>query len=37
MVVQGDNSDEIYDWVADVGNVPEDNIELIEDKKKKGG
>ncbi|CAF9908480.1 MAG: Translation machinery-associated protein 22 [Heterodermia speciosa] len=37
VVVQGDNSDEIYDWVADVGNVPEDNIELIEDKKKKGG
>lgn len=35
IVVQGDNSDDIFDWVVDVGNVPEDNVECIEDKKKK--
>jgi len=39
ITVQGDVSDEIFDWLVDVyGNeVPEDNIELVEDKKKKGG
>lgn len=37
VVVQGDNSDEILDWVIDVGGVPEGNVECIEDKKKKGG
>ncbi|KAL9613873.1 MAG: hypothetical protein Q9167_001610 [Letrouitia subvulpina] len=36
VVVQGDNSDEIFDWVVDVAGVPEDNVECIEDKKKKG-
>ena len=35
IVVQGDNSDDIFDWVVDVGGVPEDNVECIEDKKKK--
>ncbi|KAI4183399.1 MAG: hypothetical protein LQ346_006342 [Caloplaca aetnensis] len=36
VVVQGDNSDEIFDWVVDVAGVPEANVECIEDKKKKG-
>lgn len=35
VVVQGDNSDEIFDWVVDVAGVPEDNVDCIEDKKKK--
>ena len=35
IVVQGDNSDDIFEWVVDVGGVPEDNVECIEDKKKK--
>ena len=33
--MQGDNSDEIFDLVVDTMGVPEDNVELIEDKKKK--
>lgn len=37
IVVQGDNSDEIFDWVIDVAGVPEANVECVEDKKKKGG
>lgn len=37
VVVQGDNSDEIFDWVIDVAGVPEGNVECVEDKKKKGG
>ena len=37
VVVQGDNSDEIWEWVVEVGGVPETNVECIEDKKKKGG
>ncbi len=37
VVVQGDNSDEIFEWVVDVGGVPEGNVECVEDKKKKGG
>ena len=37
VVVQGDNSDDIFDWVTEVGNVPEDNVDMIEDKKKKVG
>ncbi|KAI4090183.1 MAG: hypothetical protein LQ339_008410 [Xanthoria mediterranea] len=36
VVVQGDNSDEIFDWVVDVAGVPEANVDCIEDKKKKG-
>ncbi|KAL8701698.1 MAG: hypothetical protein Q9201_004761 [Fulgogasparrea decipioides] len=35
VVVQGDNSDEIFDWVVDVAGVPETNVDCIEDKKKK--
>ena len=36
IVVQGDLSDEIYDWVVEnYPDVPEDNIECIQDKKKK--
>ncbi len=34
-MVQGDNSDDIFDWVVDVGGVPDENVECIEDKKKK--
>ena len=37
IVVQGDNSDEIFDWIVDVGKVPEDNVDIVEDKKKKSG
>jgi len=39
ITVQGDVSYEILDWLLDVyGNeIPEDNIDLVEDKKKKGG
>lgn len=37
VVVQGDNSDEIFEWVTGVGGVPEGNVELVEDRKKKGG
>jgi density-regulated protein len=38
IVVQGDVSDEIEEFLMDnYKQIPEDNIELIEDKKKKGG
>jgi density-regulated protein DRP1 len=38
ITVQGDVSDDIFDWLTENhGSIPEDNIELIEDKKKKGG
>ena len=37
IVVQGDNSDDIFDIVVDTLGVPEDNVECIEDKKKKSG
>ncbi|MCJ1355852.1 MAG: Translation machinery-associated protein 22 [Icmadophila ericetorum] len=38
IVVQGDLSDEIFDYVVEEyeGVVPEDNVECVEDKKKKG-
>ena len=36
VVVQGDNSDDILEWVVDEG-VPEKNVELVEVKGKKGG
>lgn len=38
ITVQGDVSDEIFDWLTETygSTVPEDNIELVEDKKKKG-
>ncbi|KAH8689204.1 putative RNA binding protein Tma22 [Talaromyces proteolyticus] len=37
ITVQGDVSDDLFDWLVDVHGkeVPEDNIEMIEDKKKK--
>ena len=40
IVVQGDLSDEIYEMIVDdqkFGDIPEDNVECIEDKKKKTG
>lgn len=37
IVVQGDLSDEIYDWITETyGDIPEENVDCIEDKKKKG-
>jgi density-regulated protein len=38
IVVQGDVSEEIEEFLVEnyEGKVPEDNIELVEDKKKKG-
>lgn len=38
IVVQGDVSEEIEEFLLDKykGVIPEDNIELVEDKKKKG-
>jgi density-regulated protein DRP1 len=38
ITVQGDVSEDIKDWLLEVygGEIPEANIELIEDKKKKG-
>lgn len=37
ITVQGDVSDDLFDWLVEVHGkeVPEDNIELVEDKKKK--
>ncbi|KAI9676509.1 MAG: Translation machinery-associated protein 22 [Caeruleum heppii] len=36
IVVQGDLSDEIYDWVVETyKDIPEENVDCIEDKKKK--
>ena len=39
IVVQGDLSDEIYEWVVEgYEGIPEENVECVEDKKKgKGG
>lgn len=37
VTVQGDVAYDIEEWCIDVGNVPEDNVEVVEDKKKKGG
>ncbi len=38
VVVQGDLSGEIEEWVCSEagGGVPEENVELVEDRKKKG-
>lgn len=37
ITVQGDVSDDIYDWLTEkYPEIPEDNIDCIEDKKKKG-
>lgn len=36
ITIQGDLSDDVFDWLCDAHpEVPEDNIELVEDKKKK--
>lgn len=36
ITVQGDLSDDIFDWIVEMyPDVPEDNVECIEDKKKK--
>lgn len=36
IVVQGDLSDEIYDWITETyEDIPEENVDCIEDKKKK--
>ncbi|KAI9824217.1 MAG: Translation machinery-associated protein 22 [Thelocarpon impressellum] len=36
IVVQGDLSDEIYDWITETyAEIPEENVDCIEDKKKK--
>lgn len=37
ITVQGDVSDDLFEWLIDVhgDKVPEDNVELVEDKKKK--
>lgn len=38
ITIQGDVSDDIYDWLVDnYKQIPEDNIEMVEDKKKKSG
>jgi density-regulated protein len=37
IVVQGDLSDEIYEYLVDEGEIPDDNVELVEDKKKRPG
>lgn len=38
ITVQGDVSDDLYDWLCENHEeIPEDNIDCIEDKKKKGG
>ena len=38
IVVQGDLSDEIYEWVTETyEGIPEENVDCVEDKKKKGG
>lgn len=39
ITVQGDVSDDVQDWLLEVygKEIPEANIEIIEDKKKKGG
>jgi len=38
VTVQGDVADEIYDWILEHHQaVPEDNVEIVEDRKKKGG
>jgi len=37
ITVQGDLSDDIYDYITETyADIPEDNVDCIEDKKKKG-
>ena len=36
ITIQGDVSDDLYDWLVDEHEeIPEDNIDIVEDKKKK--
>ncbi|KAI1928768.1 Translation machinery-associated protein 22 [Ophidiomyces ophidiicola] len=35
ITVQGDVSDDVLEWLVETKGVPEDNVELVEDKKKK--
>ena len=35
ITVQGDVSDDIFDWLGENHEVPEENVEMVEDKKKK--
>lgn len=35
ITVQGDVAEDVAEWLADTGKVPEDNVEIVEDKKKK--
>jgi density-regulated protein DRP1 len=38
ITVQGDVGDDLHDWLLEVHkDIPEDNIEFVEDKKKKAG
>jgi density-regulated protein DRP1 len=38
IVVQGDLSDEIYEWIREhYAEIPAENIDLVDDRKKKGG
>ena len=37
VVLQGDNSDDLFDAVVEGMGVPEGNVECVEDKKKKSG
>lgn len=34
-MVQGDCGDEVFELLTEKGGVPEDNVEFVEDKKKK--
>lgn len=35
ITVQGDVAEDVAEWLSDTGKVPEDNVEIVEDKKKK--
>ena len=39
ITVQGDVSEDIFDWVQEMHGekIPEENVEMVEDKKKKSG
>ena len=38
ITIQGDLSDDVFDWLVETyPQLPEDNLELVEDKKKKSG
>lgn len=35
ITLQGDNSDDLFDWCVDVFKIPDANVDCVEDKKKK--